>query len=93
MYLYRALDSCGATIDFLLSAKRDSVTAQRFLTKAVGGENPPEPRELRCPRLSASASHHPPLYQDKAVTPTPLKDIYTNLGGTLSVRTFFPLRR
>ena len=42
MYLYWALDSCGATIDFLLSAKRDSATAQRFLTKAVGGENPPE---------------------------------------------------
>ncbi len=29
------------------------------------------------PRLSASASHHLPLYQDKAVTPTPLKDIFT----------------
>jgi hypothetical protein len=27
--------------------------------------------------LSASASHHLPLYQDKAVTPTPLKDIFT----------------
>jgi transposase-like protein len=46
MYLYRALDSCGATIDFLLSAKRDSATAQRFLTKAVRGENHPEPRGL-----------------------------------------------
>jgi transposase, IS6 family len=42
--LVRAVDSCGATIDFLLSAKRDSATAQRFLTKAVGGENYPEPR-------------------------------------------------
>jgi len=31
------------------------------------------------PRLAASASHHLPLYQDKAVTPTPLnlKDIFT----------------
>jgi hypothetical protein len=28
----------GATIDFLLSAKRDAATAQRFLTKALGGE-------------------------------------------------------
>jgi hypothetical protein len=27
--------------------------------------------------LSASASHHLPLYQDKAVPPTPLKDIFT----------------
>jgi hypothetical protein len=30
------------------------------------------------------AAHHSPLYQDKAVTPTSLKDIYTNLVGTLS---------
>jgi len=32
-YLYRAVDSTGATIDFLLSAKRDA--AKRFLQKAV----------------------------------------------------------
>jgi transposase-like protein len=29
-YLYRAVDSTGATIDFLLSAKRDAVAAKRF---------------------------------------------------------------
>ena len=39
VYLYRAVDSSGATIDFLLSAKRDAATAQRFLSKALGGEN------------------------------------------------------
>jgi transposase-like protein len=39
VYLYRALDSTGATIDFLLSAKRDAAAAERFLTKALGGEN------------------------------------------------------
>ena len=48
VYLYRAVDSSGATIDFLLSAKRDAATAQRFLSKALGGENHPEPRELPC---------------------------------------------
>src|SRR5712672_4760900 len=36
VYLYRAVDSTGATIDFLLSAKRDAVTAQPFLTKSLG---------------------------------------------------------
>src|SRR5271170_6353221 len=46
VYLYRAVDSSGATIDFLLSAKRDAATAQRFLTKALGGENHPEPRVI-----------------------------------------------
>ena len=33
-YLYRAIDSEGQTIDFLLTAKRDTVAAKRFLTKA-----------------------------------------------------------
>jgi len=33
-YSYRAVDSSGATIDFLLSAKRDTVAAKRFLAKA-----------------------------------------------------------
>ena len=46
VYLYRAVDSDGATIDFLLSAKRDAAAAQRFLPKALGGENHPEPRVI-----------------------------------------------
>src|SRR5271170_3552429 len=39
VYLYRAVDSTGATIDFLLSAKRDAAAAERFLAKALVGEN------------------------------------------------------
>ena len=46
VYLYRAVDSSGATIDFLLSAKRDAAAAQRFLAKALGGENHPAPRVI-----------------------------------------------
>ncbi len=34
-YLYRAVDSTGATLDFLLSAKRDALAAKRFLQKAL----------------------------------------------------------
>src|SRR5271166_5443902 len=44
VYLYRAVDSSGATIDFLLSAKRDAAAAGRFLAKALGGENHPQSR-------------------------------------------------
>src|ERR1700731_1010042 len=33
VYLYRAVDSSGATIDFLLSAKRDAAAAERFLAR------------------------------------------------------------
>jgi transposase-like protein len=46
VYLYRAVDSSGATIDFLLSAKRDAAAAERFLVKALGGENHPAPRVI-----------------------------------------------
>ena len=34
-YLYRAVDSTGATIDFLLSARRDAAAAKRFFQKAL----------------------------------------------------------
>jgi transposase-like protein len=35
MYLYRAIDSRGQTIDFLLSAKRDTAAAKRIFRKAL----------------------------------------------------------
>jgi len=35
MYLYRAVDSDGNTIDFFLSKTRDSKSAKRFLKKAL----------------------------------------------------------
>src|SRR6202051_2560249 len=44
--LYGAVDSSGATIDFLLSAQRDAAAAERFLAKALGGENHPAPRVI-----------------------------------------------
>jgi transposase-like protein len=34
-YLYRAVDKAGATVDFLLTAKRDRKAALRFLRKAM----------------------------------------------------------
>src|SRR6202162_5602983 len=46
VYLYRAVDSTGATIDFLLSAKRDAAAAERFLGKALGRENHLAPRVI-----------------------------------------------
>lgn len=40
-YLYRAVDKAGATIDFLLTAKRDTVAALRFLRRAIEGNAVP----------------------------------------------------
>ena len=34
-YLYRAVDSTGQTIDFLLTAKRDAAAAKRFFRKTL----------------------------------------------------------
>ncbi len=45
-YLYRAADSRGQTIDFLLSAKRDAEDAKRFLRKALGQPHTVNPRTI-----------------------------------------------
>ena len=49
-YLYRVVDSTGATIDFLLSAKRDAVAAKRFLQKALRSPGHPRPRVINVDR-------------------------------------------
>jgi transposase, IS6 family len=46
-YLYRAVDSSGATIDFLLSARQDAAAAKRFLAKALARAKHPTPRVIK----------------------------------------------
>src|SRR5919202_4742066 len=46
MYLCRAVDSRGQTIDFLLSAKRDAAAAKRFFRKALGQPHTANPRTI-----------------------------------------------
>jgi len=45
-YLYRAVDSNGNTIDFMLSAKRNKKAAKRFLKKALGPKHNQIPRVI-----------------------------------------------
>jgi transposase, IS6 family len=63
VYLYRAVDSNGATIDFLLSAKRDAAADERFLTKALGRENHPAPPVIN---IDNHAAYPPAIVELKA---------------------------
>ena len=45
-YLYRAVDSRGQTIDFLLSARRDAAAAKRFFRKALAQPHTVNPRTI-----------------------------------------------
>ena len=45
-YLYRAIDSTGATIDFLLSALRDAAAAKRLFRKALSDPSHPQARVI-----------------------------------------------
>ena len=47
MYLYRAVDKAGKTVDFYLSRKRDVNAAKAFLLKAMQGPHENHARRLR----------------------------------------------
>ena len=43
MYLYRAVDSQGNTLEFLLSSRRDTEAAKRFFSKALAAPHSSTP--------------------------------------------------
>ena len=45
-YLYRAVDSTGNTVDFMLSAKRDKKAVKRFFKKALNSNHNQIPRVI-----------------------------------------------
>jgi transposase, IS6 family len=53
MYLYRAVDSRGQTIDFLLSAMRDAEAAKRFFRKALAQPHTANPRTITVDKNAA----------------------------------------
>ncbi len=52
-YLYRAVDSEGNTLDFLLSAKRDAAAAERFLRKTLNASHTQTPRVINVDKNAA----------------------------------------
>jgi transposase-like protein len=76
-YLYRAVDSRGQTIDFLLSARRDAAAARRFFLKALkqrhtvrpgtitAGKNPAYPSASKSMKKTGELSRFVRLRQIK----------------------------
>jgi IS6 family transposase len=53
IHLYRAVDSRGQTIEFLLSAKRDAEAAKRFYRKALAQPHTVNPRTITVDKNAA----------------------------------------
>jgi IS6 family transposase len=53
MYLYRAVDSQGNTLEFLLSATRDGEAAQRFFSKTLAAPHTIPPRVITVDKNAA----------------------------------------
>ena len=65
-YLYRAVDSTGQTIDFLLTAKRDAAAAKRFFRKTLLDPANPQPRVINVDKNRA----HPAAVEELKVEGT-----------------------
>ena len=61
-YLYLAVDSKGNTLDFLLTAKRDTNAAKRFFSKALKASHTQEPRVIN---VDKNPSYPPAIEQLK----------------------------
>ena len=71
-YLYRAIDSEGNTLDFMLSAKRDTKAAKRFFIKVLNGAHTETPRVIN---VDKNAAYPPALkkLQDEKTLPKETK--------------------
>jgi transposase, IS6 family len=54
MYLYRAVDAAGNTLDFFLSATRAAQAAKRFFRKALAAPHSVPPRVINGDKNAAS---------------------------------------
>ncbi|MEL6224714.1 MAG: IS6 family transposase [Cyanobacteria bacterium J06627_8] len=67
-YLYRAVDSSGQTLDFLLSAKRDTKAAKRFLKKVLEVRHTQIPRVINVDKHAAYPSAVDELKQEEVLS-------------------------
>jgi transposase, IS6 family len=63
-YLYRAIDSAGATIDFVLSALRDADAAKRLFRKALSDPSHRQPRVINTDQAPIYGSAIPDIKKE-----------------------------
>jgi transposase-like protein len=66
-YLYRAVDSAGNTLDFMLSAKRDGKAAARFFRKVLKAKHTQTPRVITVDQNAAYPVAIRELKKDKTL--------------------------
>src|SRR5664280_2560958 len=74
-YLYRAIDSREATIDFLLSALRDADAAKRLFRKALSDRSHPQPRVINTDLAPIYSSATPTLKRKGRCAPAADTDL------------------
>lgn len=66
-YLYRAVDSEGNTLDFLLTAKRDATAAERFFRKTLNATHTQIPRVINVDKNAAYPKATDTLTEDETL--------------------------
>jgi transposase-like protein len=66
-YLYRAVDSTGATIDFYFSTKRDHKAAKKFFEKALNSPHNSNPRVINVDKNPAYSYAFPKLVKEQSL--------------------------
>ena len=69
-YLYRAVDSTGATLDFMLSISRDADAAERFLREVLGASHTTVPRVITVDKNAAYPVAFDVLRQERTLPET-----------------------
>ena len=84
-YLYRAIDSTGATIDFLWSALRDADAAKRLFRKELSDRCHPQPRVINTDLAPIYGSANPDIKEGRnapAALPTSACTVLEQDPGT-----------
>jgi IS6 family transposase len=70
MYLYRAVDSEGNTLELLLSPRRDAEAAKRFFSKALAAPHTGTPRVITVDKNAAYPKAFKELKAEKVLPDT-----------------------